>query len=376
MKIFRVISYDAFFVKFFCLSYFSFASQLVCSKVSWDLVQKFFDFSSIPLEKQKTLKSNVEKLIELQLKLNNGQNLWEAFLYLCENCKGKFTFTFIFEVNDYFGADVFLDKYVIDTRCFCFKIRCNKIFSEKVFLDQEILTINMLHRPCLIKFNGKYHLREQKLPFFITLAHEFLHVLNQLERVQYIMDLKNKECVKKIILAKTNEELNDAIDRILKMQEFLIEKLNISKQSLCLKSKYAELWQNEQMEDSLEEMSVILGSFRNVDEKKNCFIGETTFLREYYEDPKIISCSHDNACVYEFFKTKMNVLLCQEYVNCVLETFQLQSVNLLDVTKIDKSGEVTLLEGPRSDIFRLNCKVEENLKKFEDKTADSTLKCN
>ena len=50
-----------------------------------------------------------------------------------------------------------------------------------------------MHRPCLIKLidpddseNWSYHLREQELPFFITLAHEFLHALNQLERIEWI----------------------------------------------------------------------------------------------------------------------------------------------------------------------------------------------
>ena len=58
----------------------------------------------------------------------------------------------------------------------------------------KLLNENMLYRPCLIKLVDpddpeiwKYHLREQELPFFITLAHEFLHALNQLECIDWLM---------------------------------------------------------------------------------------------------------------------------------------------------------------------------------------------
>ena len=34
------------------------------------------------------------------------------------------------------------------------------MFVEKSFSKEEITEVNMLYRPCLIKFNDHYHLRE------------------------------------------------------------------------------------------------------------------------------------------------------------------------------------------------------------------------
>ena len=168
-------------------------SQFVFSEViNWENVEVFFDFSTIAEEKkQECLKNNIQKLVALQLKLKNGQDLWSAFLHLYKN----FSFKFVFDANTEFGANVALKKYDSDEKVFYFNVSCNKYFFEENLSDseEEILKKDMIYRPCLIKLNGFYHLSEQKLPFFITLAHEFLHALNQLERIQKIKTEKQKE---------------------------------------------------------------------------------------------------------------------------------------------------------------------------------------
>ena len=135
----------------------------------------------------------------------------------------------------------------------------------------------MLYRPCLIKLNAQYHLREQQLPFFITLAHELLHVLNQLERLQEIVTNHHEEFVGKIIQSPTSNYLADSIDTILTIQAFLKEKLGIKDDDLCLEEHYKALWQNGEIDDSLDEMSVILGCNRKISPTEEAFIGETTF---------------------------------------------------------------------------------------------------
>lgn len=111
----------------------------------------------------------MQTLLELQLKLPSGQNLWKEFLYLKEICSANFSFKFIFETyenENNFGAEVSLDSYDSKEKKFYFKKTCNKRFVEKIFSTAEILSVNMLYRPCLIKLNAQYHLREQQLPFF------------------------------------------------------------------------------------------------------------------------------------------------------------------------------------------------------------------
>ena len=73
-----------------------------------------FDFSTIPSTQREILRRNVQTLLELQLKLPSGQNLWKEFLYLKEICSANFSFKFIFatyENENNFGAEVSLDSY-------------------------------------------------------------------------------------------------------------------------------------------------------------------------------------------------------------------------------------------------------------------------
>lgn len=260
--------------------------RFVFSNITWDEIEQFFDFS-IEQETtlQENLKNNIQKLVEQQLVCNSGQNLWEAFLYWHETCKSKFTFKFKFEVNDNFGANIFLKNYDATQKIFHFIITCNKsILKSNLNISNE----NMIYRPCLIKLNEEYHLREQELPFFITLAHEFLHALNQLERIQYAIEqlFKSKDELKDDILTDIEERLP--------IQAFLKQKLNISQDNFCLKEEYIKLWQNYNLDDSLDEMTVILKSDRKT-KNKITSIGETTFLQEFYNDPTIVSWAHNSA---------------------------------------------------------------------------------
>ncbi len=303
--------------------YIFFISQFVFSGVNWENVKDFFDFSTISEEKkQECLKNNIQKLVALQLTLKNGQNLWDAFLHLYENCKETFSFKFVFDVNTEFGANVALKNYDSDKKVFYFNVSCNKYFFEENLPDseEEILKKDMIYRPCLIKLNDFYHLREQELPFFITLAHEFLHVLNQLERIQKIKTEKKEEYEGLIKLSLADNKLYNALDSILTIQNFLRNKLNLSETDLCLKEEYKKLWQNGTNDDSLDEMIVILGGFREISDKTSVLIGETTFLREYFKNDKIISWSHSSAHSSKFWKDGI-ILLKKNYIEVMQKTF-------------------------------------------------------
>ncbi|MFQ6723176.1 MAG: hypothetical protein ACLRFH_02100, partial [Opitutales bacterium] len=209
----------------------------------------------------------------------------------------------------------------------------NEIFAEnhriphwhKISRDLEsnlalkrFLNINMLYRPCLIKLidpdnlsNWNYHLREQKLPFFITLAHEFLHALNQLERIDlYWFTYCTFEDFNKNFLR--------TLDDMISMYDFLTNKLDLQKNSIIFQKTCKELWGNNHF---LDEMTVILSSERKISCEKTVFIGETTFLREYYQDDTIISWSHNSAKNIDFWQ-KMSAILNKNYVNKVLKNKQ------------------------------------------------------
>ena len=248
----------------------------------------------------------------------------------------------------------------------------------------------MLYRPCLIKLidpddpeNWSYHLREQELPFFITLAHEFLHALNQLERidkifrwlkvknVQELVDklekLKQEDLIfdvifrfnnpKKSEISKTfnqekqaknrfqndlkeligdykeyNELILDLLNKIMPIQSFLAIKVNLLNNADILQEKYEELWKNIGVDDSLDEMTVILGSQRKIGSLPSPFIGETTFLQEYYHDDSIISWSHYPAHLINFWQ-KMPILLEKFYVKKVFSWIGF-GLNLSNISSI------------------------------------------
>ena len=170
---------------------------------------------------------------------------------------------------------------------FCFEVMINELFAEN-FDKTQLFRKNMLYRPCLVKLvdpddptNWRYHLREQKLPFFITLAHEFLHALNQLEKIEQYWNLAlageyyRTQDILTVLGSKTS------------MQDFLSQKLQLEDSMGILKNNYLTLWGNENNDDFLDEMTVILGSKRKIDLRRTVFIGETSFLQEFYDDGSI-----------------------------------------------------------------------------------------
>ncbi|MFQ6723445.1 MAG: hypothetical protein ACLRFH_03520, partial [Opitutales bacterium] len=111
--------------------------------------------------------------------------------------------------------------------------------------------------------------------------------------------------------------------------KFLMQKLGLQKSEEILQSKYKVFWQNGKNDDSLDEMTVILGSERRIGEVEFVFIGETTFLREYYHDNTIISWSHDSAKNIDFWQ-KMSIVLQKKYVKNVFNAckFNLNTLNI------------------------------------------------
>lgn len=112
------------------------------------------------------------------------------------------------------------------------------------------------------------------------------------------------------------------------MQDFLANKLNLKDGIGILDDKYLNFWGNEENDDFLDEMTVILGSEREIEDNIFNSIGETTFLREYYNDNTIISWSHFSAKDIKFWK-KMIIILEKNYVNEVLKSFSLKCGNIL-----------------------------------------------
>ena len=285
-----------------------------CQELSWPNIEGFFEFTSAKSTEKCPLEKNIQRLIELQLGSLSGQNLWKAFLYLNKRLEEKkLTFKFVFAASNDLYANISLAEYRIDNvtekKTIYFKINCHQSFFAQEF--SEIFEVNMLCRPCLIKLNGKYHLREQPLPFFITLAHEFLHALNQLERIDKVFSESN---------FTLDPEFSDKIDSMLPMQEFLCDKLKILPTDSCLQKEYKELWQNYASDDSLDEMTVILGSNRKISESEEVFIGETTFLQESCQDESIISWTHFEAHNSKCWQ-QAAPLLEKNYVKEVLEKF-------------------------------------------------------
>ncbi len=103
-----------FFLGVFFVSDFAFS----CLKL--DDIKDFFNFSNV----HSILANNMQALLELQLQLPSGQNLWKALLYLKEICSANFSFEFIFatyEDENNFGAEVSLDSYNSDKKTFPLK---------------------------------------------------------------------------------------------------------------------------------------------------------------------------------------------------------------------------------------------------------------
>lgn len=306
---------------------------------AWENIQSFFSFYELTEEefalytKESSIKQegdelsekekaffwqNLQILIELQLGLPCGRNMWQAFFYWKEKHKSKFSFVFQFNFQDIPGANISLRAFDKRSKKFVFHINCNRIFKERIFSKEEILQQCKLCRPCLIKLGGKYHLREQILPFFITLAHEFLHGLNRLEKIESI-------CMDDRML----ESFLDPLTQENLLQEFLRQKIRVDGTDLIFGAQ-RKLWENSGRNDSLDEMTAILESKRKISDKEEVSVGETTFLREHYKDPSIISWSHEDAHDIIFWTKNMPLLLKEDYVESVLRSFSLDPSNIPD----------------------------------------------
>ncbi|MFQ6723225.1 MAG: hypothetical protein ACLRFH_02365, partial [Opitutales bacterium] len=363
--------------------------------INWEEVSHFFNFDTIAEEKRTNLETNIRLLVEEQLKLPSGQNLWKAFQFW-EDQHPELGFQFEFALIDESEAYIKLKNY--ENQIFLFEIALNKVFAEDFKIPfwqviknnlhqktnlglKKLLNENMLYRPCLIKLvdpndssHWEYHLREQELPFFITLAHEFLHALNQLERITWILGsldietmeeffaelnlinsnvcnennlvcnilcLFNKEKLNKYNLLdfckqlkmqyhryrQEENSLEVLFEAILPIQKFLAKKLKLQNNKGILETRHKDLWQNKDNNDSLDEMTIILESERKIGEVEFVFIGETTFLREYYHDNAIISWSHFPARDLEFWQ-KMSAILQENYVQQTLFLFDLEQNNI------------------------------------------------
>ena len=196
-----------------------FSTNVHADNINWEEVSYFFNFDTIAEEKRTHLETNIRLLVEEQLKLPSSQNLWKAFQFW-ENQHPELGFQFEFTLTLNPGAEVVLESLKNSfegKQIFCFEILINKVFAEELEADR-ILSENMLYRPCLIKLvdsddpeKWEYHLREQELPFFITLAHEFLHALNQLERIKWILDWSKVKNVDELLLKLKIEDFFEKI---------------------------------------------------------------------------------------------------------------------------------------------------------------------
>ena len=124
--------------------------------------------------------------------------------------------------------------------------------------------------------------------------------------------------------------LSTLLEAILSTQSFLVKKLKLKDGIGILENEYLDLWGNRDNDDFLDEMTVILQSNRKIALGKIVYIGESTFLQEYYQDNSIVSWSHYFSRNYEFWNN-MDILLKKEYVNGIFEKFNLRKNILLQI---------------------------------------------
>ncbi len=258
----------------------------------------------------------IENLLNQLINSHHGQNLFQGLLYQkkCLIDKG-----IAFNIN--IDTDSSYCGTKIDFSC------NNNAFEAKITLDycstkQEFLT---MERPILIQYNGWYRLYTLEIPVYILLAHELLHALNHAELLA-----KKPE-------ATTNYENKlESLNRRKGIQTFLIEKLNLQKNHFILQEPYKSLWENpyttkedeNDIGDSLDEMTTLLGSLHEISEKNWVIIGETYFLREHYKSSEflknLIPWSHYNAKNFYINKDDNSIFLLEDkYIETVLNIFGL-----------------------------------------------------
>ena len=138
------------------------------------------------------------------------------------------------------------------------------------------------------------------------------------------------------------------------MQDFLANKLKLKNNVGVLSDKYLSLWGDKEKDDSLDEMTVILGRKRQIDLNKKVYIGETRFLREYYKDKSIISWSHESARDLKLWE-RMRLLLSKDYVTQILSRSKFglkkSKIALQSDPKKDDKNFSTIGQQPISQLF-------------------------
>lgn len=110
-----------------------FSTNVHADTINWEEVSHFFNFNTIAEEEKRTnLETNIRLLVEEQLKLPSGQNLWKAFQFW-ENQHQDLGFQFEFTLTSNPGAEVALKNLRNSFGCkqiFCFEIVINKLLLK------------------------------------------------------------------------------------------------------------------------------------------------------------------------------------------------------------------------------------------------------
>ena len=107
-----------------------FSTNVHADTINWGKVSHFFNFNTIEAEKRTNLETNIRLLVEEQLKLPSGQNLWKAFQFW-ENQHPDLGFQFEFTLMGTQTAHIKLKEYEESSQIFTFEIICNEIFTNK-----------------------------------------------------------------------------------------------------------------------------------------------------------------------------------------------------------------------------------------------------
>lgn len=297
------------FSKFFSLCSLLCVHVVYCCDVKLEQVWHFFRID----EQQQILANNIHNLVEEQLRFSSGQSMWKALLYFYDQI--PFVFNFVKRVS----FAISLKSYDINTQNLVFEVDIPEAFCEENSSTKTIVA----QRPCLIKLNDKYEISSNGIPAFIALAHEFLHALNNLERIQYTE--------KDINTLYTNENF-DELDKTISMQQFLITLLKIPPESLLLQEAYKDNWQNGAFDDSLDEMTVILGRNFKTGENVRTYIGESKFLEEL-NNCHVVALSHNNIIDLEYW-LKCRVVIEYSYLTEIAQYFNYNDKDICNVASI------------------------------------------
>ena len=126
-----------------------FSTNVHADNINWEEVSHFFNFNTIEAEKRTHLETNIRLLVEEQLKLPSGQNLWKAFQFW-KNQHPDLGFQFEFALIDESEAYIELKNYKNQT--FLFEIALNKAFAEDFKIPFWQIIKNNLHQKINLGF--------------------------------------------------------------------------------------------------------------------------------------------------------------------------------------------------------------------------------